>query len=70
MILKGFGFVAFFAGVKASSLCIHLSCLVCSVYFWANGVVCFVVIYVIIVIDCEPEDGLSLSEIYYSIPIK
>jgi hypothetical protein len=30
MILKGFGFVAFFAGVKASSFCIHLSCLVCS----------------------------------------
>jgi hypothetical protein len=30
MILKGFGFVAFFAGVNASSFCIHLSCLVCS----------------------------------------
>jgi hypothetical protein len=30
IILKGFGFVAFFAGVKASSFCIHLSCLVCS----------------------------------------
>jgi hypothetical protein len=30
MILKGFGFVAFFAGVKASFFCIHLSCLVCS----------------------------------------
>jgi hypothetical protein len=30
MILKGFGFVAFFAGVKDSSFCIHLSCLVCS----------------------------------------
>jgi hypothetical protein len=29
MILKGFGFVAFFAGVKASSFSIHLSCLVC-----------------------------------------
>jgi hypothetical protein len=29
IILKGFGFVAFFAGVKASSFCIHLSCLVC-----------------------------------------
>jgi hypothetical protein len=29
MILKGFGFVAFFAGVKASSFCIHLPCLVC-----------------------------------------
>ena len=29
MILKGFGFVAFFASVKASSVCIHLSCLVC-----------------------------------------
>jgi hypothetical protein len=29
MILKGFGFVAFFAGVKASSFRIHLSCLVC-----------------------------------------
>jgi hypothetical protein len=29
MILKGFGFVAFFEGVKASSFCIHLSCLVC-----------------------------------------
>ena len=26
---KGFGFVAFFASVKASSVCIHLSCLVC-----------------------------------------
>jgi hypothetical protein len=29
MILKGFGVVAFFAGVRASSFCIHLSCLVC-----------------------------------------
>jgi hypothetical protein len=29
MISKGFGFVAFFAGVKASSFSIHLSCLVC-----------------------------------------
>ena len=29
MILKGFGRVAFFAVVKASSFCIHLSCLVC-----------------------------------------
>jgi len=28
MISKGFGFVAFFASVKASSVCIHLSCLV------------------------------------------
>jgi hypothetical protein len=30
MILKGFGFVAFFAGVKASSFCIHLACVLCS----------------------------------------
>jgi hypothetical protein len=30
VILEGFGFVAFFAGVKASSFCIHLSCVVCS----------------------------------------
>jgi hypothetical protein len=30
MILKGFGFVAFFAGVIASSFCFYLSCLVCS----------------------------------------
>ena len=29
MISKGFGFVAFFASVKASSICIHLTCLVC-----------------------------------------
>ena len=29
MISKGFGFVASFASVKASSVCIHLSCLVC-----------------------------------------
>jgi len=29
MISKGFGFVAFFASVKASSVCIHLSCPVC-----------------------------------------
>jgi hypothetical protein len=29
MISKGFGFVAFFASVKASFTCIHLSCLVC-----------------------------------------
>jgi len=29
MISKGFGFVAFFTIVKASSVCIHLSCLVC-----------------------------------------
>jgi hypothetical protein len=35
MILKGFGFVAFFAGVKASSFCSHLSCPVClqSLYY-------------------------------------
>jgi len=32
MILKGFGFVAFFVGLKASSFCIHLSCLVSSLY--------------------------------------
>jgi hypothetical protein len=31
MILKGFGFVTFLVGVKASSVCIHLSCLVCVV---------------------------------------
>jgi len=29
MISKGFGLVAFFASVRASSVCIHLSCLVC-----------------------------------------
>jgi len=29
MISKGFGFVAFFASVKVSCVCIHLSCLVC-----------------------------------------
>jgi hypothetical protein len=29
MISKGFGLVAFFVGVKASSVCIHRSCLVC-----------------------------------------
>jgi len=29
MISSGFGLVAFFASVKASSVCIHLSCLVC-----------------------------------------
>jgi hypothetical protein len=29
MILKGFGVMAFFAGVRASSFCIHLFCLVC-----------------------------------------
>ena len=29
MISKGFGLVAFFVNVKASSVCIHLSCLVC-----------------------------------------
>jgi len=29
MISKGFGLVAFFANVRASSVCIHLSCLVC-----------------------------------------
>jgi hypothetical protein len=29
MISKRFGFVAFFASVKASSVCIHLSCLAC-----------------------------------------
>jgi low affinity Fe/Cu permease len=29
MISKGFGLVAFFASVKASSVCIHLSCLAC-----------------------------------------
>jgi len=29
MISKGFGFVAFFASVNASSVCIHLSCLAC-----------------------------------------
>jgi len=29
MISKGLDFVAFFASVEASSVCIHLSCLVC-----------------------------------------
>jgi hypothetical protein len=29
MISKGFGLVAFFASVKPSSVCIHLSCPVC-----------------------------------------
>ena len=29
MISEGFGLVAFFASVKASSFCIHLSCPVC-----------------------------------------
>jgi len=29
MISKGFGLLAFFASVKASAFCIHLSCLVC-----------------------------------------
>ena len=29
VISKGFGLVTFFASVKASSVCIHLSCLVC-----------------------------------------
>jgi hypothetical protein len=29
MISKGFGVVAFFAGVRASSFSIHISCLVC-----------------------------------------
>ena len=29
MISKGFGFVAFFASVETSTVCIHLSCLVC-----------------------------------------
>ena len=29
MISKGFGFVAFFASVEASSVCIRLSCLIC-----------------------------------------
>ena len=28
MISKGFGFVAFFASVETSSICIHLACLV------------------------------------------
>jgi hypothetical protein len=37
MILKGFCFVAFFAGVKASSFCIHLSCPVC-IQFAVRGV--------------------------------
>jgi len=29
MISKGIGFVAFFANVETSSVCIHLSCLLC-----------------------------------------
>jgi hypothetical protein len=29
MISRGFGFVAFFASAKTSSVCIDLSCLVC-----------------------------------------
>jgi hypothetical protein len=45
MILKVFDFVTFFEGVKASSFCIHLSCLVCSLFVvrgeWSR---CFVVI--------------------------
>jgi len=35
-IAKGFGFVEFFASVKASSVCIHLFCLVC-LYSIARG---------------------------------
>jgi len=29
MMSKGFGFVAFFASAETSSVCIHLSCLIC-----------------------------------------
>jgi len=32
IIPTGFGFVAFLASVNASSVCIHLSCLVCLYY--------------------------------------
>jgi hypothetical protein len=44
MILKGFGFVAFFAGVKASYFCIHLVQYAFSLQFAACGVVCLMVI--------------------------
>jgi hypothetical protein len=45
MISKGFGLVAFFASVKASSVCIHLSCPVCiQSVVHGYGVVCFVVV--------------------------
>ena len=37
MISTGSGFVAFFARVNASSVCIHLSCLVC-LYSLVHGV--------------------------------
>ena len=37
MISKGFLFVIFFGSVKASSVCIHLSCLVC-LYSVVRGV--------------------------------
>jgi hypothetical protein len=44
MISKGLGFVAFFASVKASSVCIrHTVQYAFSLYFTAYGVVCFVV---------------------------
>ena len=45
MIPKGFGFVAFFASVGASFVCIHLSCLVClNPQFATYVVICFVAI--------------------------
>jgi len=37
MISKGFGFVVFFASEKSSSVCIHLSCIVC-LYSVVRGV--------------------------------
>ena len=44
IISKGFGLMAFFASVKASSVCIHLSCPVCiQSAVHGYGVVCFVV---------------------------
>jgi hypothetical protein len=56
MILKGFGFVAFFAGVKASSFCIHLSCLVCSLSVVLTFDIKYIYIYIyilrIVILDC------------------
>jgi len=40
IISNGFGLVAFFASVKASSVCVHLSCLVC-IQSVVHGLRCF-----------------------------
>jgi len=50
MILKEFGFVAFFVDVKASSFCIHLSIIIYNVCLYVYNIYIYIYIYIYIII--------------------